>query len=66
MNTHMKERMKNALRRLGEEPPKGDIKPLAGQNRYRLRVGDYRVLFGINKDVIAVYDIGPRGQIYKK
>ena len=50
------------------ELPEGDIKRLKGMDDvYRLRVGDFRVLFEKNdKEVtIIVIDIGNRGQIYK-
>ncbi|MEK6263420.1 MAG: type II toxin-antitoxin system RelE/ParE family toxin [Clostridium sp.] len=50
------------------ELPEGDIKKLKGMNEtYRLRVGDFRVLFEKNDKelVIVVIDIGNRGQIYK-
>ena len=35
---------------------------------FRLRIGKYRAIFKINKDVITilVLDIGSRGDIYKK
>jgi Cytotoxic translational repressor of toxin-antitoxin stability system len=50
------------------ELPKGDIKKLKGMNEvYRLRVGDFRVIFEKNDNelIIIVIDIGNRGQIYK-
>ena len=58
-------RILNALNRL---PDSGDIKPLQGSNGvYRLRVGDYRILYTVDHDVLTVYviEIGNRGQIYK-
>ena len=65
LNEPIKERIKAALRKLGQEPPQGDIKALAGKNGYRLRVGGYRVIFGVEADTIVVTDIGLRGQVYK-
>ena len=61
----IKGRIKAALKKLGQEPPQGDIKALAGQDGYRLRVGGYRVLFGIDANTIVVTDIDLRGQVYK-
>ena len=58
-------RILNALNRL---PDSGDIKPLQGSNgMYRLRVGDYRILYTVDHDVLTVYfiEIGNRVQIYK-
>lgn len=46
-------------------PLEGDIKKLQGVNGYRLRVGNFRVLFDINGVIIDIIDIGNRGQIYK-
>ena len=59
-------RIKNALRKLALEPPQGDIVSLSGKDGFRLRVGKYRLLFDVTNDKIIVYDIGLRGQIYKK
>jgi mRNA interferase RelE/StbE len=47
--------------------PYGDIKPLEGvDNTYRLRVGEWRVLFvRIDDDTIRISRIAPRGGAYK-
>lgn len=50
------------------ELPEGDVKKLKGMNDiYRLRVGDFRVIFEKNDNelIIVVIDIGNRGQVYK-
>ena len=65
MNNPDKGRIIKALKKLSEDPPSGDIKSLVGESGYRLRVGSYRVLFDVTNSAIIVYDIGPRGQIYK-
>lgn len=41
-----------------------NVKALKGIDGYRLRVGDWRVLFTIEADRIIVHDVGPRGSIY--
>ena len=46
-------------------PLEGDIKKLQGIDGYRLRVGNFRVLFNVNGIIIDIIDIGNRGQIYK-
>ena len=46
-------------------PLEGDIKKLQGTDGYRLRVGDFRVLFDVNGIIVDIIDIGNRGQIYK-
>lgn len=58
-----KKRLKEAI----EKIPQGDIKKLKGlEDEYRLRVGDLRVLFTIEGNMIIIYDILPRGQAYKR
>lgn len=58
-----KKRLKEAIEKL----PFGDIKRLAGfENEYRLRVGDLRVLFTVENDIITINEIKPRGQVYKR
>lgn len=49
--------------------PKGDTKQLKGyKGFYRLRVGEYRVIYTIKHDelTIAILTIGNRGDAYKK
>ena len=46
--------------------PVGDVKPLKGTEQFfRLRTGEYRVIFTIEEDTIIVRDAGPRGDVYK-
>lgn len=43
-----------------------DIKKLKGtKNHYRIRVGDYRILFVLESDTMYVYDISHRRSVYK-
>ena len=49
--------------------PSGDIKAMKGHaNLFRLRVGDYRIVYTIHNDVLTinVIDAGNRGQIYNR
>jgi mRNA interferase RelE/StbE len=62
----MKHRIKEALRELANDPPSGDIVKLHGEDGYRRRVGNYRVVFDITKTEVIVYKIAPRGQAYKR
>ena len=56
-----KQNIKEAIERL----PAGDVKKLQGyKNAYRLRVGDYRILFNM-KEGIEITDVLPRGAAYK-
>lgn len=45
--------------------PAGDVKKLKNQPHFRLRVGDFRVIFNDDGFVIEIYKIDNRGQIYK-
>ena len=45
--------------------PGGDVKKLKGQAYYRLRVGDFRVLFDRDGNVVMIVRIDNRGQVYK-
>lgn len=65
LNQPIKGRIIEALEDLAKEPPEGDIRAMAGRDGYRLRIGGYRALFDIMENEIVVYEIGPRGQIYK-
>ena len=61
INNPLRKRVKDALEKL----PAGDVKKLQGfKSVYRLRVGDYRILFEMG-EVIEVLDVLPRGEAYK-
>lgn len=45
--------------------PNGNIKKLQGRDGYRLRVGDFRVIFDSNGQIVLIIRIDNRGQIYK-
>lgn len=64
------ERLDKAVKqriRIGIEAlPAGDVKKLKGySNAYRLRVGEYRVLFDMDSDSIRVTNVLPRGAAYR-
>jgi len=63
---------KEQRRRMGERLEalqtdiRGDVKKLAGQSgKYRLRVGSYRVLFTLEKDLIFVHWVKDRKDVYR-
>ncbi len=41
-----------------------DVRPLKGRDDYRLRIGDWRVIFMIEGDTMIVTSIAPRGSTY--
>ena len=49
-----------------EEDLRGDVKRLTNHTpEYRMRVGDYRVLFEVAKNRVVVYRILPRSDAYR-
>lgn len=63
------ERIAAGLIGLLNVPPEGDIKTLKGYSGlYRLRIGNYRIVFEIDHDeqIVYIQAIGNRGDIYKK
>ena len=56
---------KRLIAAISRLPLEGDIQKLQGIDGYRLRVGNFRVLFNVNGIIIDIIDIGNRGQIYK-
>ncbi|WP_044477228.1 type II toxin-antitoxin system RelE family toxin [Paenibacillus antibioticophila] len=63
----VQERIRKSLMGLTVRPPFGDIRPLKGYDkRFRLRVGNFRILFEINhkEQVIYILAIDNRGDVY--
>ncbi|WP_286080670.1 type II toxin-antitoxin system RelE family toxin [Parablautia intestinalis] len=58
----IRDRIRNAIHNL----PAGDVKKLQGREGYRLRIGDYRVIFDRNGNIIYIERINNRGQVYKE
>ena len=59
------------IRAIYQLPEQGDIKALQGRKSkgmFRLRVGDYRIIYTVDngKLVVRVIDAENRGQIYKR
>ena len=61
------ERVRDAIRRLAADPrPLGCLK-LTGRDGWRVRVGDYRVIYEIedSQHVVTVVDVGHRREVYR-
>ena len=57
-----RERILNGINKL----PFGDVKRLQGfDNYYRLRIGDFRIIFSPDGNNITVLAVLPRGEAYK-
>jgi len=57
------------LEQLATDPTasRTNVKRLTGREGYRLRVGDWRVIYELDKGrlIVLVLTIGPRGGIYR-
>ncbi len=56
-----------ATDQLSVDPRKGHVRPMTGTKSWRLRVGEYRVIYDIydKKLVILIIRVRPRGSAYK-
>lgn len=63
-NEALKIRKKIELYAERPEALKANIKKLQGRVGYRLRVGNWRVVFDENGDVLDILEIDSRGSIY--
>ena len=67
-NTEVYERIKSGIKKL----PQGDVKRIKPfKDKYRLRVGDYRIIFRriqdcLYQDCLYIETIDNRGQVYKR
>ena len=59
--------IKTAIAGLADNPRPYGYKKLKGEDAYRIRVGDYRVIYEIEDDkiIITVVSVGHREDIYK-
>ncbi|WP_336622327.1 type II toxin-antitoxin system RelE/ParE family toxin [Chlorogloeopsis sp. ULAP01] len=65
----MQERIQRKIDKLANDPrPSGVGKLKNGENRYRVRVGNYRILYNICDDIllITVVRIGHRREVYRE
>lgn len=60
-------RISKALQELAYSPFPNNSKKLTGRDAYRLRIGDYRVIYEINEDekLITILDVDHRSNIYR-
>jgi len=59
-------RIFKAVEDLALDPFSKDIKKLKGLSDFRLRVGDYRIIFSISQNTITILKIGHRSHIYQR
>jgi len=60
-------RIAKAIAKLSLDPKKGNVRPMVGTSSWRLRVGDYRVVYDIvnQKLIILIIRIRHRRDAYK-
>jgi mRNA interferase RelE/StbE len=66
LNQIISRRILKSIKELEESFQNKDIKRLKGQDNYRLRIGDYRVIFYIDNNLIKILKIGHRKNIYDR
>ena len=66
LDMNRRSQIKSALAGLLETPPLGDIKAVIGKPPLmRLRVGNYRIIFYVENNIVRILKVAPRGQAYK-
>ncbi len=73
INKRTASRILSSIKELEEDPfrtrPKADIKKLKGVSNpdmYRLRVGDFRIVYTIEKNSVKITHILQRSSVYKR
>jgi mRNA interferase RelE/StbE len=67
LNTRDLERVKKAILELPENPRPANCKKLTGRAGWRIRAGDYRVVYEIDDSSrsITILDVGHRRDVYR-
>lgn len=66
LETTISQRIFKKVEELANNPFSKDVKRLKGSDYFRLRVGDYRIIFSIEKDLIIILKVGHRKNIYER
>ena len=67
-NKKIQERIIGRIRKIAKDPmPRGSIKVVGEENTYRIRVGDYRILYEIyyGEKIILIANIDKMPRVYK-
>ena len=67
LSTTLHARLSRRILSLEENPRPRGVKKLSGREEYRLRVGDYRILYLIddNNRIITIRAVGHRREVYR-
>lgn len=63
----VQQRIRQAVRKLADDPRPPKCKKLQGRNDYRVAVGDYRVIYEVDDSsrVVTVWRVGHRRDVYR-
>jgi mRNA interferase RelE/StbE len=67
LDRKVRPRIEGAIALLAEDPRPPASRPLRGRDGYRVRVGDYRIIYTIHDDVllVVVVTLGHRREVYR-
>ncbi len=67
LDPHTARRIQGAIALLAEDPRPPASRPLRGRAGYRLRVGDYRIIYSVVDEVllVVVVTVGHRRDVYR-
>jgi mRNA interferase RelE/StbE len=68
ISRQMQRRVLARLERLAVNPRAPGCEKLAGKDEYRVRVGDYRIIYTIHDEklIVIVIDVGHRREVYRR
>ena len=68
VNPHQRARLHGAILLLAEDPRPPASRKLSNRDGYRVRVGDYRILYTIDDGVllVVVVTVGHRRDVYRR
>ncbi len=66
LSKDLQQRIKNKIYELAENPRSTGVVKLENSDRYRIRVGSYRVLYEIEDNllIVTVFRVGHRKEVY--
>ena len=67
LDGQVRPRIEGAIALLAEDPRPPASRPLKGRPGYRVRVGDYRIIYTVQDDVllVVIVTLSHRGDVYR-
>jgi mRNA interferase RelE/StbE len=62
---NIRQQIGKRIRELSEEPFPAQCKKLFSQDAFRVRSGDYRIIYNVNSNRVIILAIGNRKDIYR-